>query len=384
MDFENYTVGRLYDGRSNYDFAHDRYQAGLAQVRGRIWQLGWRESRFEDIDRRIAEAQWRGGQADRTGRVDRYGKKYCWIAYYELAGQLDDAGQLTEEAGEDIVDIDPSFPDEPPRLPVEVPTWTRSTPAKLPDWIRRGLIKVPDELLTPAELPGAEGPWVGVHVSLRDLNHIAGRRAWGLVEALLVTPDIAAQLGAAVAALPGWSNTSWPDEPSDYYTMAGEIPWSPKFAASVRRWEERPYHYELELPVVGKFDAEILTHRFAWESHHSTTNQQGGLLVPSLTFSREMRLLKSPDGLDHVDRDGHVVARVFLAPEHFESGNGLYLRRDLLERYAKRRRREVVLIVRGERQPDYELIRGHPQWYVNAARSHADEWVFGRRLSELP
>jgi hypothetical protein len=384
MDFENYTVGRLYDDRSNYDFAHDHYQAGLARVRGRIWQLGWRESRFDDIDRRIAEDQWRGGRADRPGRVDRYGKKYGWISYYELAGRLDDASQLTGEASEHIVDIDPSFPDEPPALPVEVPTWARSTPAKLPDWIRRGLIKVPDELLTPTALATDKGPWVAVHVSLRDLNHVAGRRASGLVEALLVTPNTAAQFRAAVAALSGWSNTSWPDEPSDYYTMAGEIPWSPKFAASVLRWDERPYHYKLELPVVGEFDAEIVTHGFAWESHHSATNQQGGLLVPSLTFSREMQLLKSPDSLDHVDRDGRVAARVFLAPEHFESGNGLYVRRDLLESYAKRRRREVVLVVRGERQPDYELIHEHPQWYVNAAHSHADEWVFGRRLSDLP
>src|SRR5205823_1285238 len=42
MDFENYTVGGLYDDRSNYDRKHRGYLAGLAEIRGRIWQLGWR------------------------------------------------------------------------------------------------------------------------------------------------------------------------------------------------------------------------------------------------------------------------------------------------------------------------------------------------------
>jgi hypothetical protein len=168
-----------------------------------------------------------------------------------------------------------------------------------------------------------------------------------------------------------------------HYTIAGEIPWSPKFAASVRQWHERPYHYEMSLPQLGRFDAEIVIHGYAWESHHSTTNQQGGLLVPSRTVSEELGLLRSPDGLDHVDREGRPAARLFLAPAEFESGDGLYLRRDLLEAYAKRRRREVVIIARGERSPDYELVIGRPRWYLNAARDRADEWAFVRCLRDL-
>jgi hypothetical protein len=383
MDFENYTVGGLYDDRANYDRAHEAYRAGLAEMRGRIWELGWRDDRFGSIDRILAEDQWRGGRNDREDRIDRYGKKYGWIAFYELAGRVDDAGALTEDSSEHLVDIDPSFPAEPPSLPVEVPRWARSTPVRLADWVRRGVVTVPDELLTPSELAGADGPWVAVHVSLRDLNHIAGRRVWGLVEALLVTPAVARRFEAAVGALDGWSQVRWPGDPSDYYTYAGEIPWSPKFAASVLRWEEQPYRYRLELPIVGTFDAEIVTHRFAWESHHSTTNQQGGALVPSRRFADAMGLFKSPDGLDHVDGEGRLAARVFHAPAEFESGNALYIRRDVLELYARSLRREVVLVVRGERQPDYELISGRPRWYLNAVRSNADEWVFGRWLRRV-
>jgi hypothetical protein len=383
MDFENYTVGGLYDDRSNYQRSHRGYQAGLAQIRGRIWQLGWRRDSFEKLDDELGEEQWRGRRVDRPDRVDRYGKKYAWIAYYELAGRLDDAGKLSADASEPIVDIDASFPDTPSSLPVALPRWARRTPAKLSTWVRRGIVSVPDELLVLAELDGNCGPWVAAHVSLRDHDHVAGRRVWGLIQVLLVTPRVAAGIERALAALAGWSESRWPDVPSDYYTMAGEIPWSPKFASSARQSREPPYRYEMSLPGLGRFDVEIVTHGYAWESHHSTTNQQGGLLVPSRNVSEELGLLRSPNGLDHVDGEGRPAARVFLAPSEFESGTAFYLRRDLLETYAKRRRREVVIVVRGERALDYELVVGRPRWYVNAARDRADEWAFARRLRDL-
>ena len=44
MDFTNYIVGSLYEGRSNYQTDHPRFLAGLAQVRGRVWDLGWRSA----------------------------------------------------------------------------------------------------------------------------------------------------------------------------------------------------------------------------------------------------------------------------------------------------------------------------------------------------
>jgi hypothetical protein len=382
MDFENYTVGGLYDNRSNYDRTHIDYLKGLSQIRGRIWQLGWRKDRFEELDRRVAEEQWRGGREDRANRVDRYGKKYGWIAYYELAGRLSDAGDLSRDASEHIVDIDASFPDEPPRLPVAVPRWARSTPARISNWVRHGIIRVPDDLLVAGALEGEKGPWVAVYAWLRDYDDLTGRRVWGVIQAMLMTARQVTSLvnGAPIAR---WSDVHWPESPGDYYTMAGEIPWSARFAASVLRDQTAPYRQELSLPQVGTLDAEIVAHRYAWEDHHSTTNQSGGLMVPSRSLSRAMRLRRSPNGLDHVDTDGRRAARVFLSPQGFETGNILYLRRDVLEAYARRQGCDVVLVIRGERQPDYELISGRPRWLVNIARARADEWMFIRRLQEV-
>lgn len=87
MDFENYTLGRLFDDRGNYDMNHAGHQAAVAHVRGVVWALGWRTATFDAQDGRIAEDAYRHGRGDRSP-VERYGKKYGWIGFFTYAGTL--------------------------------------------------------------------------------------------------------------------------------------------------------------------------------------------------------------------------------------------------------------------------------------------------------
>lgn len=73
------------ESRSNYQFDHPEHNSGMAEIRGRIWELGWRADQLDELDNSIAELDWRR-RGDDTTRTERYGKKYGWIAYYELAG----------------------------------------------------------------------------------------------------------------------------------------------------------------------------------------------------------------------------------------------------------------------------------------------------------
>ena len=385
MDFENYTVGRLYEDRANYSRTHEGYLKGLAEVRARVWQLGWRAESFEKLDRQIAEDQWRSRRGDRQGKVDRYGKKYGWIAFYELAGRLQAAGKLPGDPTTRLSDlsIDPSFPQLPEALATPVPRWVRQTPRRLPDWLRRGMINVPDALLRPNVLDGHEGPWIAVRGYLRDEDHVSGRRAMGAIDAYLVTRRVAKGLSDAVDAMRGWSDIRWPEGPSDYYTFAGEIPWSTEFAASALYYEDTPYVSSMELPPLGGFDVEVVSHDYLFESYHSSVNRAGGLPVPSRPLSEAEHLHRVAPGLDHADADGRQASLVRLAPDGFQSGHVLYIREDVLLRYARRRRREVVFVVRGERQPDYELVSDRPGWFVNIAQQRADEWAFVRRVRDV-
>jgi hypothetical protein len=75
MDFENYTLGRLFDDRGNYDMNHVGHQAAVAHVRGVAWALGWRTATFEALDSRIAEDAYRYGGRGNRPHAERYGRK---------------------------------------------------------------------------------------------------------------------------------------------------------------------------------------------------------------------------------------------------------------------------------------------------------------------
>lgn len=139
MDFENYTLGRLVDGRGNYDFKHDGYRKVRAQVLWRVKQLGWTSEEFQPIDRSIESDRHGYGRAvDEHHKVDRYGKKYSRIACFELGGWLQDQGLLKER--DDYgrtwdVDLDPSFPSPTPETRLITADFLGDPKLSLADWI---------------------------------------------------------------------------------------------------------------------------------------------------------------------------------------------------------------------------------------------------------
>jgi len=117
MDFENYTLGSLVADRGNYDDKHPDYRKVVANIYWRIHDIGYRQEIFEDVDKQIANIPFYR-RADSDRKIDRYGKKYSWIAYFELYSLLLDQGKILDYDGnidlerDSEVDIDPSFPEE--------------------------------------------------------------------------------------------------------------------------------------------------------------------------------------------------------------------------------------------------------------------------------
>ena len=112
MDFDIYTLDRLikYDSQDPDEHKHVK-----ANVYWRMYNLGFTNESFGKIDRAIAEINFRFSIHDDAEKTDRYGKKYSWIAFYELAGFRQDNGLLRDYYDDVRVlnaDIDPSFPDE--------------------------------------------------------------------------------------------------------------------------------------------------------------------------------------------------------------------------------------------------------------------------------
>lgn len=110
MDFSNYTIGSLIpEGHSYSD--PDLKQRVRGFIMMRVSDFGWNENRFGKVDNNIRHMSDYSRHND-SDKIDRFGKKYSWIAYYEAAGILQDNSLIYDEfdkwrpAG---LDIDPTF-----------------------------------------------------------------------------------------------------------------------------------------------------------------------------------------------------------------------------------------------------------------------------------
>lgn len=369
MDFGNYTLGRLFDDRRNYDDGHVGHQLAVAHVLNTVAGLGWRVSTFETLERAIAEDGYRyAGRIDRP-HTERYGKKYGWIGFFTYAGILDDRKQLNWGVGSfSDVDIDPSFPERPSRDQETsvADAWLAPTTDSHEQWIREGQTTVPISILRRETIAGEFGPWIAVHGFLMAEDRILGRQAWAFISALVTDKKSASQLPTVLKAVrrPRIAR----DVPSDNYLFAGEIPWHPAFGATAlaeSAYSETIRIHDREIQV------EVLSHEYAWESYHSETNHAGNARVPSQPLASFFDLRSIPQVFDQYLADG-TRATVTLSGVDGLSGDVLYVREDLLRTFVGDR--AIVWHSFGERE-----LRPYPpsppEWLASIQRERRNEWT---------
>lgn len=367
MDYENYTLGRLFDNRANHDMGHAGHKAAVAHVRGVVWMLGWRAATFEAIDQRIAEDAFRYGRGDRT-IVERYGKKYGWIGFYTYAGLLEDSGRFPRrDRTFSDVDIDPSFPepapiDGPSTVPEE---WLVPTIESHETWVRTSETSLPFGVLRRAAVGEYQGPWIAVHGQISAEDRVLGRYAWAYLSAMAVAREYEADLVVALQA----GSRPWcaREVPSDDYIFAGEIPWHAQFA-------------EVALPEDGYSEnvqvgprattVEALAHDYAWESYHSEMNRAGTARVPSKAFSERFDLRGVPQSFDQILPDGSRASITLSGVDGLE-GDVLYLREDLVQQYLDGR--AIVWCAFGERELR-PFPSAPPQWLKESHRQQENAW----------
>jgi hypothetical protein len=232
MDFENYTLGRLDEGRANYDFDNEDYRLVRAQVLWRIEQLGWTPDIFDAIDRDIeSKRYYYGYRANDHYKTDRYGKKYGLIAFLELEGWLQDQGLLSRRT--DLgrtwdVDIDPSFPSPTIQHTLISSDFLGPAAMSLRDWIKSGPVPNLGPYLKQASLVAEAGPWVALDAFITQQDESRGRRLFAFLRSFLVPrgPEEAFVKCLRKQSLGG----RWlPEKLGVVYTLAREVPWCDTF-----------------------------------------------------------------------------------------------------------------------------------------------------------
>ena len=242
MDFKNYTVGRLLETRQNYDFKHGEYKRVMRQIRWRILDLGYSEARFKPVDGEIASLNYRYGRREDGEKTDRYGKKYSWIAFFEVAGMRASARlipHLAEERRISDCDIDPSFPEAARTWRPPVPSLLKRPYTSPVEWMRDGGAPNYRRLLNAQLIDGVPGPWALLEGLIQERTSGDPRDVFTFLRGLLVRPADVASLRKKLRSTPYPGNSAIPEPSNDPYTFAGETGWSTKFGPGLHREDGR-------------------------------------------------------------------------------------------------------------------------------------------------
>ena len=237
MDFENYTLGSLVKDRGNYNYDHPEYKRVRANILWRIYDLGYSSDDFGEIDALLNRQNQVYARSADGRKTDRYGKKYSWIAFYELAGFRQD-NDLLPDYHENVrildTDIDPSFPDEQYRYDLVKKDFLGDRNTSHKEWVFKSnhpdltnYLKV-DRFCADLEMDrlcGEDGPWVLLWGSLSQEDKKDNRDIFALIQGLIVKPEEVEAIVKTFTNQEARDRSNMPFCPEDYCTYAGEVPW---------------------------------------------------------------------------------------------------------------------------------------------------------------
>ncbi|UTV87724.1 hypothetical protein KDX00_04325 [Cobetia amphilecti] len=381
MDFGNYTIGTLVPDRSNYDDSNPEYQRVLLAIVSRMLVLGYDPEQFEAVDRQMSSGSRFGGDKH---KVDRYGKKYGWIAYFEMWGGRYAQGLLAEwhSARPSDADIDPTFPLEAANIDLQLPDLFTNQPTGAGDWIMNGAQPDYRDILEIAEVDGLDGPWVLLDGFLKHNAPADDREVFTFLRGVLVDNEDVDRLCTLFSGLEYPGNSSIPDEPNYYYTYAGEMPLSSTLGLPVSDEQEGDHDEQMVSAKRGTnngVSVEIPVQKYSWESYHSALNQSSGVSLPSKLLCKALSLRYHSSQWDLYDASG--VASLYREVGEYGSqisGSLSYLRRDLLDSYLSQTGKALVWLMWGERGFHYRSAEAHNlyEYYENHQHIHNSTHVY--------
>lgn len=381
MDFGNYTMGRLIPGRSNYDDSNTDYQLVVPAIVSRMLVLGYDPEQFEAVDGQMNSGPRVGGDKH---KVDRYGKKYGWIAYFEMWGVRYAQRLLAEErsARPSDADIDPTFPLVAASIELPLPDLFSGQPMDTGDWVVKGPQPDYRGILEIAEIDGLTGPWVVLDGFLEQNALDDDRQVFTFLRGVLVDSGEVDRLCTLFLGLEYPGNDSIPEAPSDYYTYAGEMPFSsiPGLpVADVQERDHSEYMVSTDRWSNNGVAVDIPVQRYNWESYHSVVNEGGSACLPSKRLCEALSLRYHANKWDLHDDSG-VASLYREAGEYGSKISGFfsYLRRDLLDDYLAQSGKALVWLMWGERGVHHRSAEAHNlhEYYANHQHIHKRTHVY--------
>lgn len=381
MDFSNYTIGYIVEGGTSYSNPPEKTKV-RKQIYQRILDLGWNEEDFLALDKSVSNSNLHQNRSERPN-VERYGKKYSWIAYHEVAGHREDKGMIKNE-WEDYrssdIDIDPSFPVPIITDSIVEHDFLGDRSETLAQWIADN--EAPD-VGTYLYLDKDGVKWVCLDGYFGQKDKANFREIFIFPRGILVKKE---EYGEFMKFFRKKSiGSRWiPEIRQNHYTFGAEIYLFPEATASNKNIiafqigketktyavGEEGYFPEIsvdpvtfainqyfppertvETAIERKFEVLIPVMEYSWESYHSDLNPASHNTILSKEIAFELGLNQKPESFDLVDRAGKLaVLNIDFTEDENNRHRMTYLRKDLLDQYLKSSGFRLVWGIWGERE----------------------------------
>jgi len=393
MDFENYTIGRLVKNRGNYDYKNKEFIKTRENIMWRIYKLGYTLEKFGKIDSEIASNTRIDRNSDYAGKIDRYGKKYSWIAYFELYGLKSDKGdlddwQLSKANRLDEDSIDPSFPNTVVKSSKQMTDFDISTELNnLKKWLTQSKAPNITQYIKVDEVDGHKGPWTLVHGTIDKNHEKTERRMSTFITGLIIDKKKKTELKEIIEKTDFPGDHLIPSLPDVSDVFAGELGWYERTDDDLQRtFLEIPVGHKqiklsrkemryrnisivsylengdkeqstVEIPkyrtetVYKKLYATPMARWFIGRNLSSVgADYDGlGLFIPSLEIMKENKLYMDCD-LNIKNEKGEVVSIGHINGKQYDNCERLlYFRDDFLKNILGKTQKKLYIVAWGER-----------------------------------
>lgn len=387
MDFSNYTLGRLVKGGHSYSNPPEKIKL-RRQIYWRIFDLGWDAKLFKEVETAVGNDNYFSVSRTNRAKVERYGKKYSWIAYFENAGLRDDLGILDKSWDKfrlSDADIDPSFPENSPSQEFFTDDLLGDRNIPLEQWYKKGGMPHVEKYLLRSDLIGEKKDWICLDGFISQEDVPAQRSRFTFTRAFLVNENDYFKV-LDLLKKQDLGGRWLPEKLENFYTYAGEMylfneatqdnnieltfvtgkhkkivrPGDPEYYPSVlmdhhdhsvKITEEFPEEIEIEVHEAENFQALMPVMEYNWESHRSTVNQAGHNSVISKEIVNYLELIDQPQTFHLFDKNGLQASKDFHYSKDYNNNHSFqYLRKDLLDKYLTENEMKFIWAVWGERQ----------------------------------
>lgn len=336
MDFVNYTIGRLIISNP-HDQTFERKLLAVANIYRRILDLGYQTPA---LDERREDSKFFYGERSYAvpGKVERLGKKYSWIAYFDYAGLLLKKGELNawypEEKGSDgiyqrlsDVRIEASN-----TLPLKHQTrlyyyQMLADRIKGKDWVSKTLYDTTEELWR-RKFDTEE--FILINGSVQEtVTNSYDIRTYMLIDVFCVKKeDIEGNKHLITNREFDWNDDiSYNDSLTGVYF--GELYWADNVATNLA-WTESLALEEEDIEM--SFEVEPATVGYLWESGSDifpTLSQN----IPSPNIGKHLSLSADTESFSFLDGNGKPASKYLTFKNETINQNFTYLRADLLKKY---------------------------------------------------